>query len=155
MSRYENRVQLALALVVGLLLLANLFTLTLVALTPQTRAARAPILFTVFIITLLVSVPCVVLLPRWLLRPYRQLVGEAERAPVAQRPEGARDETEFVLETFQAVVAGSLAGVAIMLWRRERDMQMLLPFGIFLGVGALVSLLVGDAIIGWYVGRFI
>ncbi len=105
MPRYENRVQLALALVVGLLLLANLFTLTLVALTPQTRAARAPILFTVFIITLLVSVPCVVLLPRWLLRPYRQLIGEAERAPVSARSEGARDETEFVLETFQAVVA--------------------------------------------------
>ena len=105
MSRYENRAQLALALVVGLLLLANLFTLTLVALTPQTRAARAPVLFTVFVITLLVSVPCVLLLPRWLLRPYRQLVGEAERAPVAARAEGARDETEFVLETFQAVVA--------------------------------------------------
>ncbi|MFL6209139.1 MAG: sensor histidine kinase [Pyrinomonadaceae bacterium] len=105
MSRYENRVQLALALVVGLLLLANLFTLTLVALTPQTRAARAPVLFTVFIITLLVSVPCVVLLPRWLLRPYRQLIGEAERAPIAARPDGPRDETEFVLETFQAVVA--------------------------------------------------
>ncbi len=104
MSRYENRVQLALALVVGLLLLANLFTLTLVALTPQTRAARAPILFTVFVITLVVSVPCVLLLPRWLLRPYRQLVGEAERAPISARPAGARDETEFVLETFQAVV---------------------------------------------------
>src|ERR687883_274461 len=58
MSRYENRAQLALALVVGLLLLANLFTLTLVALTPQTRAARAPVLLTVFAITLLVSVPC-------------------------------------------------------------------------------------------------
>ncbi len=105
MSRYENRVQLALALVVGLLLLANLFTLTLVALTPQTRAARAPILFTVFIITLVVSVPSVLLLPRWLLRPYRQLVGEAERAPITARPAGARDETGFVLETFQAVVA--------------------------------------------------
>src|ERR1041384_4955784 len=105
MSRYENRVQLALAAVVGLLLLANLFTLTLVALTPQTRAARAPVLLTVFVITLIVSVPWVVLLPRWLLRPDRQLLGEAERAPVMARPEGARDETEFVLETFQAVVA--------------------------------------------------
>jgi len=55
MSRYENRVQLALALVIGLLLLANLFTLTLVALTPQTRAARAPVLLTVFVITLIVN----------------------------------------------------------------------------------------------------
>lgn len=105
MPRYENRAQLALALVVGLLLLANLFTLTLVALAPAERASRAPILFTVFIITLVVSVPCIVLLPRWLLRPYRQLLGEAERAPVTARADGVQDEAEFVLETFQAVVA--------------------------------------------------
>ncbi len=105
-GRYENRLQLALALVVGLLLLANLFTLTLVAMSPSTRAARAPVLVTVFIITLVVSVPCILLLPRWLLRPYRQLVDEAERAPVAGiAREKARDETEFVLETFQGVVA--------------------------------------------------
>ena len=69
MPRYENRMQLALALVVGLLLLANLFTLALVALTPAMRAERAPILFTVFVITLVVSVPSILLLPRWLLRP--------------------------------------------------------------------------------------
>jgi len=104
-SRYENRVQLVLALVVGLLLVANLFTLTLVAMTPPDRSVRAPVLFAVFTITLLVSLPGIFLLPRWLVRPYRQLVGEAERAPVAARPKGARDEAEFVLETFQAVVA--------------------------------------------------
>ena len=98
--------QLALALVVGLLLLANLFTLTLVALAPATRAERAPLLLAVFIITLVVSVPSILLLPRWLLRPYRRLVDEAERAPLAsvQRAK-PRDETEFVLETFQGVVA--------------------------------------------------
>jgi nitrogen fixation/metabolism regulation signal transduction histidine kinase len=104
MTRYENRVQLAMALVVGLLLLANLFTLTLVALIPTERGSRAPVLFSVFFVTLLVSLPAVFMLPRWLLKPYRQLVGEAERAPVAAKAEGPRDETEFVLETFQAVV---------------------------------------------------
>jgi nitrogen fixation/metabolism regulation signal transduction histidine kinase len=98
--------QLALALVVGLLLLANLFTLTLVALTPATRAARAPVLFTVFVITLVVSVPSILLLPRWLLKPYRQLVDEAERAPLSTPARSrTRDESEFVLETFQGVVA--------------------------------------------------
>src|SRR5919205_3094798 len=106
MPRYENRMQLALALVVGLLLLANLLTLTLVAAAPSTRAARAPVLLTVFLITVAVSVPSILLLPRWLLRPYRQLVDEAERAPLSSvsgaRP---RDESEFVLETFQGVVA--------------------------------------------------
>src|SRR5205085_6512804 len=106
MPRYENRMQLALALVVGLLLLANLFTLALVALAPAARAGRAPLLLAVFVITLAVSVPSILLLPRWLLRPYRQLVDEAERAPLAsvQRAK-PRDETEFVLETFQGVVA--------------------------------------------------
>ena len=82
MARHENRMQLALALLVGLLLLANLFTLTLVALSPATRAERAPVLYTVFVLTLVISVPSILLLPRWLLRPYRQLVDEAERAPV-------------------------------------------------------------------------
>src|SRR5919112_1321226 len=106
MPRYENRVQLALALLVGVLLLANLFTLALVALTPAARGERAPLLYTVFMLTLVVSVPSILLLPRWLLRPYRQLVDEAERAPVETSARGrARDESEFVLETFQEVVA--------------------------------------------------
>jgi len=59
-----------------------------------------------------------------------------------------------LLTIFIAVLAGSFAGVGVMLWRRERDMQMLLPFGIFLGIGALVSLFVGQEIINWYTGRF-
>jgi nitrogen fixation/metabolism regulation signal transduction histidine kinase len=106
LPRYENRVQLALALLVGVLLLANLFTVMMVALTPATRGARAPVLLVVFVVTLVVSVPSVLLLQRWLLRPYRQLLNEAERAPVANRARAdARDETEFVLETFQEVVA--------------------------------------------------
>lgn len=106
MPRYENRIQLALALVVGLLLLANLLTLTLVALAPAARVARAPVLLVVFVITVVVSVPSILLLPRWLLRPYKQLVDEAERAPLSSSAKGrARDESEFVLETFQGVVA--------------------------------------------------
>ena len=106
MPRYENRVQLALALVIGLLLLANLFTLTLVALTPAARPVRASIVFTVFVVTLVVSVPSLLLLPRWLLKPYRQLVDAAERAPVnARRQGGEQDETQFVLNTFHEVVA--------------------------------------------------
>ena len=106
LPRYENRAQLALGLVVGLLLLANLFTLALVALAPSERTAQAPVLLTVFIVTAIVSLPSIILLPRWLLRPYRQLVDEAERVPVKKDTGGKRrDEAEFVLETFQSVVA--------------------------------------------------
>ncbi|HLL15030.1 MAG TPA: prepilin peptidase [Pyrinomonadaceae bacterium] len=60
-----------------------------------------------------------------------------------------------ILTIFLGVVGGSVVGVGLMFWRRERDMQMLLPFGIFLGIGAIMSLLVGRQIVGWYVGHFI
>jgi leader peptidase (prepilin peptidase)/N-methyltransferase len=58
------------------------------------------------------------------------------------------------LTIFVGVLTGSVAGVGAMLRRGERDMQMLLPFGIFLGLGSLVSLLFGTRIIDWYVGKF-
>jgi leader peptidase (prepilin peptidase)/N-methyltransferase len=60
-----------------------------------------------------------------------------------------------VLTIFLGVIGGSFVGVGLMLWRRERDMQMLLPFGIFLGLGAILSLLAGQQIVGWYVGHFL
>ena len=59
-----------------------------------------------------------------------------------------------LLTIFVGVLSGSLAGVAAMARRGERDMQMLLPFGIFLGLGSLVSLLFGAQIIDWYVAKF-
>ena len=59
-----------------------------------------------------------------------------------------------MLTIFVGVLTGSFVGVATMLKRGERDMQMLLPFGIFLGLGSLVSLLFGTRIIDWYVGKF-
>ncbi len=60
-----------------------------------------------------------------------------------------------VLTLFVAVIAGAAIGVVMMLRQRDRDMQMLLPFGIFLGIGALISLLYGTGIVDWYLGRFI
>ena len=60
-----------------------------------------------------------------------------------------------VTTIFLGVVGGAFIGVGLMLWRRERDMQMLLPFGIFLGIGALASLLAGRQIVEWYVNHFI
>jgi prepilin signal peptidase PulO-like enzyme (type II secretory pathway) len=58
------------------------------------------------------------------------------------------------LTIFFGVLAGSIVGVALMLRRGERDMQMLLPFGIFLGAGAIMSLLVGTRIVDWYASQF-
>jgi leader peptidase (prepilin peptidase)/N-methyltransferase len=59
-----------------------------------------------------------------------------------------------LLTIFVGVLTGSVAGVAVMMGRKERDMQMMLPFGIFLGLGSLVSLLFGTAIIDWYTAKF-
>jgi leader peptidase (prepilin peptidase)/N-methyltransferase len=56
---------------------------------------------------------------------------------------------------FLGVVAGALTGVALMLRRGERDMRMMLPFGIFLGAGAFASLLAGRAMVDWYVSHFL
>jgi len=89
----------------GVLLLAGLFALALAYLAPDSISARGPVLLTVFIIILVVSFLFIALLLRRLLRPYRQLVGEAERAPIAARPGKRYDEGQFVLETFQSVVA--------------------------------------------------
>ncbi|HKG46404.1 MAG TPA: ATP-binding protein [Pyrinomonadaceae bacterium] len=102
--RYRNRFQSGLTMLTGLFLLAVLFAILLYALTPETPAARGPILLASFIAILLGSLLCILFVLRWLLRPYRQLVGEAQRASIADQHK-SQDEAEFVLETFQSVVA--------------------------------------------------
>src|SRR5438132_1076271 len=52
-----------------------------------------------------------------------------------------------ILTILLAAFTGSLAGIALMLQRGQRNMQMMLPFGIFLGIGSIVSLLVGTRIL--------
>ncbi len=53
------------------------------------------------------------------------------------------------------VVSGAVIGVAILTVKREKDLQTQIPFGIFLGIGALVAALWGEAIISWYIANFI
>jgi signal transduction histidine kinase len=103
--RYGNRIQFGLSLLTGLFLLAVVFAVLLYALTPVTPAARGPILLTAFVAILIGSLLCILFLMRWLLRPYRQLLGEAERASVDAKVYRSTDEAQFVLETFQSVVA--------------------------------------------------
>ena len=94
-----------LTMLAGFVFLAVLFLVVLALFKPETEAARGPVLLTIFIVLLVVSLSLVLILLRWLLRPYKQLVGEAERAPVALRSDKPRDEGQFVLETFKSVVA--------------------------------------------------
>ncbi|HEX8175352.1 MAG TPA: ATP-binding protein [Pyrinomonadaceae bacterium] len=103
--RYRNRSNLVLVLLVGVFLLANVFAVGVLAVASRGEATRGSLLVIVAVTTLVAGLVCIVLLLRWLLRPYRQLVGEAERAPVAISSNSTRNEAEFVLETFQSVVA--------------------------------------------------
>ena len=59
-----------------------------------------------------------------------------------------------ILTIFVGVLTGSIIGIALMARQRDRDMQMLLPFGIFLGLGAIASLLFGSQVVEWYAGQF-
>lgn len=58
-----------------------------------------------------------------------------------------------VLTIFFGVFTGSLIGIGVMA-KRGKNMQMMLPFGIFLGIGAIVCLFVGHRVIEWYAAQF-
>jgi prepilin signal peptidase PulO-like enzyme (type II secretory pathway) len=72
-----------------------------------------------------------------------------------------------VLTIFVAVFLGSFIGIGVVLWQtyrevgsasklfklvlqRELNLQIPLPFGIFLGIAAILALLVGGGIVSWY-----
>jgi len=59
-----------------------------------------------------------------------------------------------ILTILLGAFTGSIAGVIVMLRRGSRNLQMMLPFGIFLGIGSIVSLLLGSRIIAWYASQF-
>ena len=59
-----------------------------------------------------------------------------------------------ILNIFLGVLSGSLIGIAMMARQGKRNMQMLLPFGVFLGIGAIAALLIGSYIVEWYAGQF-
>ena len=76
-----------------------------------------------------------------------------------------------VLNIFVAVFLGSIVGLSIVLWQgyrevgsagrlfkmvlgRELDLQIPLPFGIFLGAAAILCLLEGAKVVAWYAGQY-
>jgi signal transduction histidine kinase len=102
---HRTRYQFGLSLLAGFFLLATLFAILLNVLVPETPATRGPLLLAAYFAILLGCLLCILFLLRRLLRPYRQLVGEAEKASLTAPASRSQDEGEFVLETFQAVVA--------------------------------------------------
>lgn len=59
-----------------------------------------------------------------------------------------------LLTIFLGAFSGALAGIGVLLKSKNKDLQTQIPFGIFLGIGAIVSLLFGEKLIGWYLGQF-
>src|ERR1041384_105248 len=59
-----------------------------------------------------------------------------------------------ILTIFVGVLTGSVIGILLMARQGQRNMQMLLPFGVFLGLGAIAALLFGAPIVEWYAGQF-
>lgn len=96
--------QLSLTVVAGIFLLAAVLIFAVFTLAPDIAGVYQPFLLTSFILALFLSLVAIAWLLRGLLRPYNQLISEAERAPVAHSGK-PQNEASFVLETFQSVVA--------------------------------------------------
>ncbi|HEY7911115.1 MAG TPA: ATP-binding protein [Blastocatellia bacterium] len=99
----ENKARLAMTLFVIALLL--IIILTLVLYSQAGGQASSPVvlyLFSYQVVALIFGLGLIFLLVRWLLRPYRRMVEAARGSPV--RASRAESESEFVVETFQALI---------------------------------------------------
>jgi prepilin signal peptidase PulO-like enzyme (type II secretory pathway) len=59
------------------------------------------------------------------------------------------------LSIFLGAFSGAVIGVFVIYRQKEKDFQAQIPFGIFLGIGSILSLLFGEQLIRWYMDNFI
>jgi leader peptidase (prepilin peptidase)/N-methyltransferase len=59
-----------------------------------------------------------------------------------------------ILTIFIGAFTGAIAGGVVVSRQKDKDLQTQIPFGIFLGIGAIVALVAGDALIAWYLANF-
>jgi len=55
-----------------------------------------------------------------------------------------------LLSIFLGAFSGAIIGVFLIARQKEKDMQTQIPFGIFLGIGSIISLLFGEQLVKWY-----
>ncbi|MFN6964756.1 MAG: prepilin peptidase [Pyrinomonadaceae bacterium] len=60
-----------------------------------------------------------------------------------------------LLTIFAGAFGGALIGSVLIAMKKQKDLQAHIPFGIFLGLGSIVSLLFGRELIDWYISTFI
>lgn len=60
-----------------------------------------------------------------------------------------------LLTIFLSAFFGAVIGMAVIARQKDKDLQTQIPFGIFLGMGAIASLLFGERMIAWYIATFV
>ncbi len=60
-----------------------------------------------------------------------------------------------LLTIFLGAFSGAVIGVFVIAKQKNKDFQTQIPFGIFLGIGSILSLLFGEQMIRWYFDNFI
>ncbi|NNE99697.1 MAG: prepilin peptidase [Pyrinomonadaceae bacterium] len=60
-----------------------------------------------------------------------------------------------LLTIFIGAFTGAVAGVAAIVVNKDKNFQAQIPFGIFLGIGSIVSILFGEQLVAWYLETFI
>lgn len=60
-----------------------------------------------------------------------------------------------LLSIFLGAFSGSLIGGVVVIRQKDRDLQTQIPFGIFLGIGTIISMLFGEQLIAWYIATFV
>ena len=60
-----------------------------------------------------------------------------------------------ILTIFLGAFSGAIIGIFLISRQKDKNMQTMIPFGIFLGIGSIIALLFGEQIIGWYLRTFI
>jgi len=56
---------------------------------------------------------------------------------------------------FIAAFFGAVIGLAVIARQKDKDFQTQIPFGVFLGMGAIAALLFGEPMIKWYINTFV
>ncbi|HEY8187435.1 MAG TPA: A24 family peptidase [Pyrinomonadaceae bacterium] len=59
-----------------------------------------------------------------------------------------------ILTIFVGALSGSIGGVVLTVYEGRRDFQRTLPYGVCLGIAAILALFVGSQIVNWYAGFY-
>ena len=60
-----------------------------------------------------------------------------------------------ILSIFLGAFSGAVIGIILIARQKDKDLQMQIPFGIFLGIGSIIALLFGEPLVKWYLATFI